>query len=90
MVNHEKIETAVRMLLEGIGEDPEREGLKDTPARIARMYEEIFGGMEEDAGVYLSRTFTAENNEIVLEKDITLFSTCEHHLMPCLLYTSSS
>lgn len=82
MVNHEKIETAVRMLLEGIGEDPEREGLKDTPARIARMYEEIFGGMEEDAGVYLSRTFTAENNEIVLEKDITLFSTCEHHLMP--------
>lgn len=82
MVNKEKIEEAVRLLLEGIGEDGSREGLKDTPERVARMYEEIFSGMEEDAGEHLSRTFTAENNEMILEKDIIFYSTCEHHLMP--------
>ena len=70
MVNKEKIEKAVRLLLEGIGEDCNREGLKDTPNRVARMYEEIFEGMDQDAGEHLSRTFTAENNEMVLEKDI--------------------
>lgn len=82
MVNKEKIEEAVRLLLEGIGEDTDREGLRDTPERVARMYEEIFSGMEEDAGEHLSRTFTAENNEMILEKDIVFYSTCEHHLMP--------
>ncbi len=82
MVNKEKIEEAVRLLLEGIGEDTDREGLRDTPKRVARMYEEIFSGMEEDAGEHLSRTFTAENNEMILEKDIVFYSTCEHHLMP--------
>lgn len=82
MVNKEKIEQAVRLLLEGIGEDADREGLKDTPARVARMYEEIYGGIEEDAGEHLLRTFTAENNEMILEKDIMFYSTCEHHLMP--------
>ena len=82
MKDYKKIEQAVRLLLEGIGEDPEREGLKDTPARIARMYGEICGGMEEDAKDHLSRTFVAENNGIVLEKDIALYSACEHHLMP--------
>lgn len=82
MVNKEKIKEAVKLLLEGIGEDFDREGLKETPDRVARMYEELFEGMEETAEEHLSRTFTAENNEMILEKDITFYSTCEHHLMP--------
>lgn len=82
MVNKEKIKEAVLLLLEGIGEDVNREGLQDTPERVARMYEEIYAGMEEDTKIHLSRTFTAQNNEMVIEKDITFFSTCEHHLMP--------
>lgn len=82
MVNRKKIEEAVRLLLEGIGEDCGREGLKDTPDRVGRMYEELFSGMEEDAKEHLSKTFTAENNEMVIEKDILFYSTCEHHLMP--------
>lgn len=77
-----KIEQAVRLLLEGIGENPDREGLRDTPKRIARMYEEICGGMLESPENHLSRTFTAEHSEIVMEKDITFYSICEHHLMP--------
>lgn len=82
MFDHEKIEAAVRLLLEGIGEDVNREGLIETPDRIARMYEEICGGMKEDAGVHLSKTFTVNSSEMVLEKDITFYSMCEHHLMP--------
>lgn len=88
MVDQKKIEKAVRLLLEGIGEDPDREGLADTPGRIARMYSEIFGGMEEDAGVHLSRQFQTEeikghpDEEMVLEKDIVFYSMCEHHLLP--------
>ena len=82
MVDQKKIEEAVKLLLEGIGEDVDREGLADTPNRIARMYEEIYKGMGEDPAKHLSRTFTVESNEIVLEKDITFYSTCEHHLMP--------
>ena len=88
MVNQKKIEEAVRLLLEGIGEDPDREGLAETPGRIARMYEEIFGGLDEDAAVHLSRQFSAEdseeagNGEMVLEKDIVFYSMCEHHLLP--------
>ncbi len=82
MVNRKKIEEGVRLLLEGIGEDVTREGLADTPDRIARMYEEIFGGMEENAAEHLTKTFTAENNEMVIEKDIVFYSTCEHHMMP--------
>ena len=82
MIDHEKIEQAVRLLLEGIGEDVNREGLLETPDRIARMYEEIYGGMEEDAGIHLSKTFTVESREMVIEKDITFYSTCEHHLLP--------
>ena len=76
MIDHEKIEQAVRLLLEGIGEDVNREGLLETPDRIARMYEEIYGGMEEDAGIHLSKTFTVESREMVIEKDITFYSTC--------------
>ncbi|MBS7340509.1 MAG: GTP cyclohydrolase I FolE [Suilimivivens sp.] len=82
MVNKEKIEEAVRLLLEGIGEDCSREGLKETPGRVARMYEELFAGMDASADEHLCRTFTAQNNEMILEKDITFYSTCEHHLMP--------
>lgn len=82
MVNKEKIKEAVLLLLEGIGEDVNREGLVDTPDRVARMYEEIYGGMDEDAKVHLTRTFTTQSNEMVMEKDIVFYSTCEHHLMP--------
>lgn len=82
MVDHEKVREAVKLLLEGIGEDIHREGLRETPDRIARMYEEICGGMEEDASEHLSKVFTAENTDMVLEKDIVFYSMCEHHLMP--------
>lgn len=82
MVNKEKIEAAVRLLLEGIGEDITREGLIDTPERIARMYEEIYAGMDEDASDHFAKTFTVDNNELILEKDINFYSTCEHHLVP--------
>ncbi len=82
MVNHEKVKEAVRLLLEGIGEDADREGLKETPDRIARMYEEICGGMEENAKEHLSKVFAVDSSEMVLEKDIIFYSMCEHHLMP--------
>lgn len=82
MVDREKVERAVRLLLEGIGEDVIREGLVETPARIARMYEEICSGMDEDAKEHLRKTFTVDNNEMVLEKDITFYSMCEHHMLP--------
>ena len=82
MVDKAKVEAAVKLLLEGIGEDVTREGLVDTPNRIARMYEEIYGGMEEDAAVHLTKTFHTDSAEMVLEKDIVFYSTCEHHLMP--------
>lgn len=82
MINQEKIKEAVKLLLEGIGEDREREGLKETPDRIARMYEELCGGMEEDAGAILSKTFHTEKTEMVLEKDIVFYSMCEHHMLP--------
>lgn len=82
MVDQIKVREAVRLLLEGIGEDVEREGLKETPDRIARMYGEIFAGMDDNAAVHLSKTFAVESNEIVLVKDITFYSMCEHHFMP--------
>ncbi|WP_347458055.1 GTP cyclohydrolase I FolE [Clostridium sp. C105KSO13] len=81
-MDQKKVKQAVRLLLDGIGEDPDREGLKDTPERIARMYEEIYGGMEESAEEHLKKTFHADNNELVVEKNITFYSTCEHHLLP--------
>ncbi len=82
MVDQKKIKQAVKLLLEGIGEDVSREGLLDTPDRVARMYGEIYKGMDEDPSQHLSRTFAVQSNEIVLERDITFYSTCEHHLMP--------
>lgn len=82
MFNQEKIEEGVRLILEGIGEDVSREGLRETPQRVARMYQEIFAGMYEDAGVHLAKVFSVDKNEMVLEKDIVFYSCCEHHLMP--------
>lgn len=81
-MDREKIEQGVRLILEGIGENPNREGLVGTPDRIARMYEEIFAGLLQTAAEPLSKTFFTENNEMVLERDITFYSTCEHHFMP--------
>ena len=82
MVDKSKIEQAVEMILEAIGEDKTREGLKDTPARVARMYEELTAGYSDDASVHLARTFSEQGGDFVLEKDISFSSTCEHHLMP--------
>lgn len=82
MIDREKVEAAVRLMLEGIGEDVNREGLIGTPDRIARMFEEIYGGTDEEVAVHLSKTFSAASNEIVLEKDITFYSMCEHHMLP--------
>ena len=82
MVNQDKIKEAVKLLLEAIGEDPLREGLLDTPDRGARMYTEIFSGMDTDAAEPLARVFAVEHNEMVLEKDIGFYSMCEHHMLP--------
>lgn len=82
MIDQEKIRKAVALLLEGIGEDPGREGLAETPDRVARMYEEIFAGMEADAAQPLAKVFAVDDSEMVLEKDIVFYSMCEHHLMP--------
>lgn len=82
MVDQEKVKAAIQLLLEGIGEDIHREGLQETPDRIARMYTEICGGMEEDAAEHLSKVFTVEHSEMVLEKDIVFYSMCEHHMLP--------
>lgn len=82
MVDQNKIKEAVKLLLEGIGEDSGREGLQETPDRIARMYGEIFAGMDSDGREPLSKVFTVEHNELILEKDITFYSMCEHHMLP--------
>lgn len=82
MVDQEKVREAVKLLLEGIGEDPSRAGLAETPDRVARMYLELAGGMDMDAEEHLSKVFPVENNEMVLERDIVFYSTCEHHLLP--------
>ena len=77
-----KIERAIALLLEGLGEDATRVGLKDTPVRVARLYEEVCSGMWDSAAEHLSKRFPVEESGIVLEKDITFYSLCEHHLMP--------
>jgi GTP cyclohydrolase IA len=82
VVDHAKIEQAVRMILEAVGEDPNREGLLETPARVARMYEEIFQGLQIDPKEYFSVIFSEKHEELVLVKDIPFYSTCEHHLVP--------
>lgn len=82
MFDREKIERAVRMILEAIGEDPDREGLKETPARVARMYEEIFVGLGENPADHLEKYFNVAHEEMVLVRDIPVYSVCEHHLLP--------
>jgi GTP cyclohydrolase I len=81
-VDTEAIQKAVRQILVAIGEDPEREGLKDTPDRVARMYQEFFAGLREDPGGQLKTVFTERYDEMVLLRDIPFYSICEHHLMP--------
>ena len=81
-MDYEKIKEGVRLMLEGIGEDTTREGLLETPDRIARMCSQIYGGLAEDAEEHLAKQFHATNNNMVLEKDIVFYSTCEHHLLP--------
>lgn len=82
MVDKQRIENAVREILLAIGENPEREGLVETPARVARMYEEITEGYAQQPSVPLSRVFDEEGGALVVERDIAFSSTCEHHLMP--------
>ena len=82
MVDKAKVEEAIKLLLEGIGEDVNREGLQGTPERIARMCKEIYGGLDNEADEHLQKQFHVENNEMVLEKDITFYSMCEHHMLP--------
>jgi GTP cyclohydrolase I len=79
-----RIEKAVREILIAIGEDPDRDGLQRTPGRVARMYEEVFGGLQEDPAEYLTVTFDACHDEMVMVRDIPLASLCEHHLVPFL------
>jgi GTP cyclohydrolase IA len=81
-VDHARAEAAVRELLIAVGEDPDREGLRETPARVARAYEEIFAGLYADPDAALDRTFDEQHQELILVKDIAMFSTCEHHLVP--------
>ena len=81
-MNQDKIKEGVRLILEGIGEDVDREGLLETPDRIARMYEELAGGYTDDAGVHMKKRFHVDNNDMVMEKDIHFYSFCEHHMLP--------
>ena len=83
-VDKPRIERAVREILEAVGEDPERDGLRDTPARVARMYEEIFSGLRECPDKHLKVTFDLGHDEMIMVRDIDLMSTCEHHLVPFL------
>lgn len=82
MVNQKKVEKAVKLLLEAFNEDTNREGLIDTPNRVARMYGEILSGYDEDASQHLQKKFKEEKTDLVLEKDINFHSLCEHHLAP--------
>jgi GTP cyclohydrolase I len=81
-VDQPRAEAAVRELLLAIGEDPDREGLVETPARVARAYGEFFAGLALDAGEVLSKTFEIEHEEMILVRDIEVYSMCEHHLVP--------
>lgn len=82
MDNHSEIADAVSTILTAIGEDPTREGLQGTPARVARMYAEVFSGLEEDPAAVLSTTFNQPHDEMIVVRDIPFHSMCEHHLMP--------
>ncbi len=77
-----KIEQGVRLILEGMGEDPDREGLLKTPERVAKMYEEVCSGLTEDPSEHFETTFDEHHEEMILVRDIPFYSMCEHHLMP--------
>ena len=81
-VDHQRIERAVREILLAVGEDPDREGLLETPARVARMYAEMFAGLHDDPRPHLQKVFTEKYDEVVLVRDISFCSMCEHHLLP--------
>ena len=81
-MDKEKIMEGVKLILDGVGEDSTREGLLETPERIARMYEELAAGYREDGTEHLKKRFHAETNDMVLEKDIPFYSLCEHHMLP--------
>ena len=81
-MDYDKIQQAVKLFLEGIGEDTTREGLAETPGRIASMCEEIFSGYRDDEALHLAKTFQSAANDIVVEKNICFYSVCEHHLLP--------
>jgi GTP cyclohydrolase I len=81
-IDQPAIEKAVRQILVALGEDPDREGLKNTPSRVARMYTELFGGLAEDPGKHLEVGFTERYDEMVILRDIPFYSICEHHLLP--------
>ncbi|WP_456946432.1 GTP cyclohydrolase I FolE [Geodermatophilus sp. SYSU D00697] len=81
-VDHERAAAAVRELLIAVGEDPDRPGLRDTPGRVARAYAETFAGLWQDPSDILATTFDEDHDEMVLVKDIPMYSTCEHHLVP--------
>ena len=82
MVDKDKIRIAMQMIIEAIGEDPNREGLRDTPRRVAEMYEEIFSGLYEDVGQHLEGVFEEGHEELILVKNIPFYSMCEHHFLP--------
>ena len=82
VINQEKIAAGVRTIIEAIGDDPDREGLKDTASRVARMYGEFFQGLHEDPRTYLQVVFDEQHDEMVLVKDVPFHSMCEHHLLP--------
>jgi GTP cyclohydrolase I len=84
MVDRPRIERAVRELLEAIGEDPDRDGLQRTPLRVAAMYDEIFSGLRDSPDQHLAVTFAADHDEMVMVRDIPLYSMCEHHLVPMM------
>ncbi|MDF0726217.1 GTP cyclohydrolase I FolE [Cytobacillus sp. S13-E01] len=81
-INHAQIEQAVKLIIEAIGEDPNREGLLDTPKRVAKMYAEVFSGINEDPKEHFKTIFGEDHEELVLVKDIQFYSMCEHHLVP--------
>ncbi|MBS4749780.1 GTP cyclohydrolase I FolE [Carnobacteriaceae bacterium zg-ZUI78] len=81
-MDKQKIEEAVKMIIEAVGEDPTREGLLETPQRVARMYEEIFSGLNQTAEHHLSKTFELVDSSVVIEKNIPFYSMCEHHFLP--------
>jgi GTP cyclohydrolase IA len=81
-VDHDRIAAAVREILLAVGEDPDRDGLQDTPARVARAYAEMFSGLAQEPSHVLTTTFDVEHSELILVKDIEMYSICEHHLVP--------